>query len=73
MVELRSLNDVFEAQLGDLYDAEKQLLVALPKLAGAAHADELREAFETHLSASSGCFRISECRCRPSSARRCAD
>ena len=48
-MELRSLNDVFEAQLGDLYDAEKQLLVALPKMAGAAQADELREAFETHL------------------------
>src|SRR4029079_8551447 len=32
-----------------LYDAEKQLLTALPKLAGAANAQELREAFETHL------------------------
>jgi ferritin-like metal-binding protein YciE len=48
-VELRSLQDVFEEQLGDLYDAEKQLLTALPKMAGAASADELREAFETHL------------------------
>ena len=49
MLQLGSLQDVFEAQLGDLYDAEKQLLVALPRMAGAAHADELREAFETHL------------------------
>jgi ferritin-like metal-binding protein YciE len=48
-VELRSLQDVLEEQLGDLYDAEKQLLTALPKMAGAASADELREAFETHL------------------------
>jgi len=53
-MELRSLNDVFEAQLGDLYDAEKQLLVALPKMAGAAQADELREAFETHLQQTRG-------------------
>ena len=48
-MELRSLQDVLEEQLGDLYDAEKQLLTALPKMAGAASADELREAFETHL------------------------
>jgi ferritin-like metal-binding protein YciE len=48
-MELTSLQDVFEEQLGDLYDAEKQLLTALPKMAGAASADELREAFNTHL------------------------
>jgi ferritin-like metal-binding protein YciE len=53
-VELGSLRDVFEAQLGDLYDAEKQLLTALPKLAGAANAQELREAFETHLQETRG-------------------
>jgi ferritin-like metal-binding protein YciE len=53
-VELGSLRDVFEAQLGDLYDAEKQLLTALPKLARAANAQELREAFETHLQETRG-------------------
>jgi ferritin-like metal-binding protein YciE len=53
-VQLGSLQDVFEAQLGDLYDAEKQLLVALPKMAGAAYTDELREAFETHLQETRG-------------------
>jgi ferritin-like metal-binding protein YciE len=53
-VQLGSLQDVFEAQLGDLYDAEKQLLAALPKMAGAANADELREAFETHLQETRG-------------------
>jgi len=53
-VKLGSLRDVFEAQLGDLYDAEKQLLTALPKMVGAAHADELREAFETHLQETRG-------------------
>jgi ferritin-like metal-binding protein YciE len=53
-VQLGSLQDVFEAQLGDLYDAEKQLLVALPKMAGAAYTDELREAFQTHLQETRG-------------------
>jgi ferritin-like metal-binding protein YciE len=53
-MELGSLNDVLEAQLGDLYDAEKQLLVALPKMAAAAHTDELRKAFETHLQETRG-------------------
>ena len=53
-MQLGSLNDVLEAQLGDLYDAEKQLLAALPKMAAAAHTDELRKAFETHLQETRG-------------------
>ena len=53
-MQLGSLNDVLEAQLGDLYDAEKQLLAALPKLAAAAHSDELRKAFESHLQETHG-------------------
>jgi ferritin-like metal-binding protein YciE len=53
-LELGSLQDVFEAQLGDLYDAEKQLLTALPKMAGAASSDQLREPFETHLQETRG-------------------
>src|SRR5205085_973220 len=53
-VQLNSLNDVFEEQLGDLYDAEKQLIQALPKVAQAAHSDELRKALETHLEETRG-------------------
>jgi ferritin-like metal-binding protein YciE len=53
-MQLTSLNDVFEDQLGDLYDAEKQLIEALPKVAQAAHADELRKALETHLDETRG-------------------
>jgi ferritin-like metal-binding protein YciE len=53
-MQLGSLNDVLEAQLGDLYDAEKQLLAALPKMAAAAQTDELRKAFETHLQETRG-------------------
>jgi len=53
-MQLNSLNDVFEEQLGDLYDAEKQLVAALPKVASAAHSDELRKALETHLEETRG-------------------
>jgi ferritin-like metal-binding protein YciE len=44
-----SLKDVLQEQLEDLYSAETQLTVALPKMAQAAHHDELRQAFEHHL------------------------
>ncbi|HZQ03950.1 MAG TPA: ferritin-like domain-containing protein [Gaiellaceae bacterium] len=53
-MELNSLNDVFEEQLGDLYDAEKQLVTALPKITSAAHSDELRKALQTHLEETRG-------------------
>ena len=48
-MQLQSLQDVFTHELQDLYDAENQLLQALPKLAQAASNQELREAFEHHL------------------------
>ena len=48
-MELSSLSDVLVDELGALYSAEKQLIEALPKMASAANAYELREAFETHL------------------------
>ena len=41
--------ETFIEELKDLYDAEKQITKALPKMAKAAEHDELREAFETHL------------------------
>jgi ferritin-like metal-binding protein YciE len=44
-----SLKDVLKEQLEDLYSAETQLTAALPKMAQAAHHDELRQAFEHHL------------------------
>jgi len=44
-----SLKDVLQEQLEDLHSAETQLIAALPKMAEAAHHDELREAFEHHL------------------------
>ncbi|HEX5172818.1 MAG TPA: DUF892 family protein [Gaiellaceae bacterium] len=44
-----SLKDVLQEQLEDLHSAETQLIDALPKMAQAAHHDQLREAFEHHL------------------------
>jgi ferritin-like metal-binding protein YciE len=45
----KSLQDLFYEELEDLYDAEKQIVKALPKVAGAAASDELRNALEEHL------------------------
>lgn len=48
-MKLETLRDLFIHELQDLYDAEKQLVKALPKMADAAHSPELRSAFELHL------------------------
>ena len=48
-MQLNSLEDVLAEQLGDLRSAEQQLIEALPKLAQAAHSDELKKAFPHHL------------------------
>jgi ferritin-like metal-binding protein YciE len=48
-MQLQSLDDVLLEQLADLYSAETQLVEALPKVAGAASTDELREALQHHL------------------------
>lgn len=48
-VEFDSLEDLFEQQLGDLYDAEQRIINALPKMADAASSHSLKAAFETHL------------------------
>jgi len=45
----KNLNDVFLQELRDLYDAEKQLVKALPKVAKAVSSEELQEAIEDHL------------------------
>jgi len=53
-MKLESLADVFEAELNDLYSAEKQLVEALPSVASAATSDELTEAIEEHLQETRG-------------------
>jgi len=53
-MKLESLRDLFVDELKDLYNAEHQLLKALPKMAKAATATELRRAFESHLKETKG-------------------
>jgi ferritin-like metal-binding protein YciE len=43
-----SLQDLFVEELRDMYDAEKRLLRALPKMARAAESPQLKTAFTTH-------------------------
>ena len=45
-----SLEALLQEQLKDLYNAEKQLTKALPKMVKNATASELKEAFQSHLS-----------------------
>ncbi|MDP2390961.1 MAG: ferritin-like domain-containing protein [Acidobacteriota bacterium] len=49
-----TLRDAFVDEVRDMYNAEKQLLKALPKLAKAASSDELRTALESHLEETQG-------------------
>jgi ferritin-like metal-binding protein YciE len=48
-VKLESLHDLYIIELKDLYDAENRIIKALPKMAKAAHSQDLRNAFEHHL------------------------
>jgi len=48
MAEPGTLHDAFIDELRDAYDAEKQLIKALKKMAKAATSPELRAAFESH-------------------------
>ena len=54
MAEQGTLHDAFLDELRDAYDAEKQLLKALPKMAKRASSDDLRDAFESHLEETRG-------------------
>jgi ferritin-like metal-binding protein YciE len=49
MPSLETLHDLFVIELRDIFDAENQLLAALPLLAKAAQHEPLRELFELHL------------------------
>ena len=49
-----NLREALVEEIKDLYNAEKQLVKALPKMAKGASSDELREAFESHLEETEG-------------------
>jgi ferritin-like metal-binding protein YciE len=59
-MKLETLEDVFTEQLADLYSAERQLVEALPEVAGAPHARELRMAFDDHLERTRHAARLEE-------------
>jgi len=48
-MKLDSLRSLWIEEMRDLYNAETQLLKALPKMAKKASTQELKEAFESHL------------------------
>jgi ferritin-like metal-binding protein YciE len=48
------LKELYVEELKDIYNAENQLVKALPKLAKAAASDELRQGFEEHLEQTKG-------------------
>ena len=48
-MKLDTLQKLYTNELRDLYNAENQLLKALPKMAKAASSQELKDAFEKHL------------------------
>lgn len=51
---VNNLDELFREELKDLFDAEKQLVKALPKMARAATNPDLKAAFEEHLEATKG-------------------
>jgi len=52
--EPKKLDDLFHDTLKDIYYAEKKILTALPKMAKAARAEELKAAFEKHRTETEG-------------------
>ena len=53
-MEINSLRELYVEELRDLYDAENQLIKALPKMAKEASSDELRQGLEEHLEQTRG-------------------
>jgi ferritin-like metal-binding protein YciE len=53
-MKIQTLDDLFLENLKDVYNAEKQLLRALPKMAKAASSEDLRNAFREHTEQTKG-------------------
>src|SRR3984893_4807473 len=54
MADLNTLKDLFEDELRDVYDAEKQILKALPKVIKGVTNDSLSQALTAHLAETEG-------------------
>src|SRR5438105_39462 len=53
-MRVETMEELFIGQVQDLYDAEEQLVKALPKMVEAASSTELRSAFKDHLEETKG-------------------
>jgi ferritin-like metal-binding protein YciE len=51
---MKTLKDLFLDELADMYDAERRIVKALPKMAKAATCDSLKEAILAHLKETEG-------------------
>jgi ferritin-like metal-binding protein YciE len=54
IMKLDTLKKLYVSELRDLYNAENQLLKALPKMAKTASSEELKDGFEKHLEQTKG-------------------
>jgi ferritin-like metal-binding protein YciE len=54
IMNLETLKELYVNELRDLYNAENQLIKALPKMAKGASSDELKDAFQKHLEQTKG-------------------
>jgi ferritin-like metal-binding protein YciE len=53
-MKTKTLRDVYVDELRDLYNAEQQLIKAIPKMAKASTSQDLRKGFEEHLEQTKG-------------------
>lgn len=53
-MKIETMEELFVGQIEDLYDAEKRLVKALPKMAEATTSSQLRNAIESHLRETEG-------------------
>jgi ferritin-like metal-binding protein YciE len=51
---MKTLKDLFMDELADVYDAERRIVKALPKLARAATSDDLKRVIQAHLEETEG-------------------
>ena len=58
--DIKSMNDLFLHQLGDIYYAEKRIVGALPEMIAKANSPQLKRAFESHLEETRGHVRRAE-------------
>ena len=51
---MKTLKDLFMDELADMYDAERRIVKALPKMAKAATCSDLKAAIHSHLKETEG-------------------